>query len=170
MLKRCLKIFSPVTFYANEIRPGLLFRSLPTYDDEAAPSKKAATVSDPLECLEYRHLKTGQGHTYSLISYLNLKTNKMGKFHVNTKHKFERIDLESNTVLLTRLDHSHVYTCDPQTMHETGSFPISFVRGAENFLKFPVKIDVLKYQDEVVKVVLPAENVQEIKENVSFKK
>ena len=115
-----------------------------------------------VEVTGYRHLKTGQGHTESIVEYLDLNTFKFGKLNVNTHHRFTKVEPEYVPAVTQYVDGENMIVSESTTF-EQFEVPLKFFQGAEKLFPPGTQVTLIQDEDAVVKIAVSPDKLQEIK-------
>eukprot|EP00386_Alphamonas_edax_P009308 GDKI01030652.1.p2 GENE.GDKI01030652.1~~GDKI01030652.1.p2 ORF type:complete len:138 (+),score=54.11 GDKI01030652.1:201-614(+) len=115
------------------------------------------------EVTEYRCIKQARGGAYAGIEYIELSQQKPGhaKFGASAKvNKVEGERLQCN-VLFVDKEANKVMVADES--FDQIEVPLNLLAGAEEFLEPGTPIGVLKWEDDIVKIHLPANILSKLK-------
>ena len=140
MIRLTMKRFGAIA--AASVRPGMILR---------------LESGGYVEVTSYQHGKSSQGSVSSTISYLDLKSLKLGRFTVNTEHRLISVTLDPVSVLVQFISGNYLVVSHAHTFEEL-NIPLSLVTGAESLLQPGTKITVyFDDEGEAVRVGLSLE-------------
>ena len=139
-LRRCLSI------QAHELHPGVIIKLQNKY----------------VEIMSYRHLKTGQGHTESIAKYMDLATFKVGKLHVNTHHKFDKIEADYVPAIVQYFESDKVIVSDNRAFDPI-QLPLSLFQGAQQLFPPGTAITLVMDEEEIIKIAVSPDKLEELR-------
>ena len=137
-------------------------RSIPVQAHELGPGMIVKLDQGYIEVTSYRHLKTGQGHTDSIVNYMDLATYKFGKLHVNTHHRFDKVEPEYVPAVVQFFDKEKAVVSESKSFEQI-DLPLSLFQRAEQLFPSGTQITLVKDDEEVIKIALSPDKLEELR-------